>query len=134
MHQILLNWSHLGSSIAERSQLECYYCNPEALCSIPWQPLARFVLGSPKFNSLVMPVNSQLVCLWPVRILNHDCFVYFSYLFLPFSICWVTIYNVNCWVTSNIIVLPLQSHLFSFNILHLLISCCVLLLSGVDVS
>ena len=80
----------------------------------PMATAGRFVLGSPKFNSLVMPVNSQLVCLWPVGILNHDCFVYFSYLFLPFSICWVTIYNVNCWVTSNIIVLPLQSHLFSF--------------------
>ena len=79
----------------------------------PMATAGRFVLGSPKFNSLVMPVNSQLVCLWPVGILNHDCFVYFSYLFLPFSICWATIYNVNCWVTSNIIVLPLQSHLFS---------------------
>ena len=89
------------------------------------------------WHSLVMPVNSQLVCLWPVGILNHDCFVYFSYLFLPFSILWATMYNVNCWVTSNYCITPTKSSFFilcKFNILHLLISCRVLLLSGVDVS
>ena len=29
-------------------------------------------LGSPKFKSLAKLVNSQLVCLWPVGILNND--------------------------------------------------------------
>lgn len=112
MHQILLNWSHLGSSIAERWQFECWNCNLEALSSIPRQPLARFVLGSPKFYSLVMPVNSQLVFLWPVGSLNHDSFVYFSYLFLPSVFC-----GPQCTMQTAglpVIVLCLQSHLFSF--------------------
>ena len=37
---------------------------------VPLRPLARFVRGSPWFNSWAALVQSQLVCLLPVGILN----------------------------------------------------------------
>ena len=43
--------------------------------------LAGFVLCSPKFKSLAMLVNSQLVCLRPVGILSHIMF-HLSYWFI----------------------------------------------------
>ena len=45
--------------------------------------------GSPEFKSSAMPVNSQLVCLRPVGILNlvmWDLIIYFMYLLGPASI------------------------------------------------
>jgi len=35
-------------------------------------------LGSPEFKSSATLVNSQLVCLWPVGILNMQCYVQFE--------------------------------------------------------
>ena len=46
--------------------LERRTCNLEAQLS----PLAEFVHGSPEFKASAMLVNSQLVCLWPVGIVN----------------------------------------------------------------
>ena len=46
--------------------------------------------GSPEFKSLAMPVNSQLVCLWPVGILNNIMFSlsdWFQLFLGPISIC-----------------------------------------------
>ena len=47
--------------------LERRACNLKA----PLSPLAEFVHGSPEFKSPTMLVNSQLVCLRPVGILNR---------------------------------------------------------------
>ena len=49
---------------------------------IPFWPLADVVLGSPEFNFLATLVNSELVCLLPVGILNQGMFIYmYHYLF-----------------------------------------------------
>ena len=45
---------------------ERWTCNSE----VPLCPLAGFVLGSSEFKSSATLVNSQLVCLLPVGILN----------------------------------------------------------------
>jgi len=47
-------------------------------------PLAGFVFGNPKFKSLATLVNSQLVCLQPVGILNPVMFN-LNYLFQAFA-------------------------------------------------
>ena len=41
-------------------------------------PLVEFVPGSPWFNFAAALVNSQLVCLRPVGILNSCCFMFCS--------------------------------------------------------
>ena len=43
---------------------------------IPFLPLTDVALGSPEFNLSAMLVNSQLVCLPPVGILNLVMFIY----------------------------------------------------------
>ena len=42
---------------------------------IPFRPLADVILRSPEFNFSAMLVNSQLVCLVPVGILNLVMFI-----------------------------------------------------------
>ena len=49
---------------------------------IPFWPLADVVLGSPEFNFSAALVNSQLVCLPPVGILNSLCYIYNVWLFI----------------------------------------------------
>ena len=55
-------------------------------------------LGSPGLRSSAMLINSQLVCLWPVGILDNVMFN-LNYLFqlfaLPTSICGITLARVN---------------------------------------
>lgn len=65
-------------SVTER--LEHWNCNSEALGSIPPPPiaLAGFVLVSPEFNSSVVLVNSQLVCVRPVD--SKPCYDYFHWI------------------------------------------------------
>ena len=41
----------------------------------PFRPLADVVIGSPEFNFSAALVNSQLVCLQPVGILNLAMFI-----------------------------------------------------------
>ena len=48
-------------------------------------PLTGFVHGSPEFKSSATLVNSQLVCLLPVGILNPAIYVGFNYLFHVFA-------------------------------------------------
>ena len=54
----------------------CWTCNPAVPGQVLLWPLAGFVLCGPEFKSSAMLVNSQLVCLWAVEILNmmilHD--------------------------------------------------------------
>ena len=52
---------------------------------IPFWPLADVVLGTPEFNFLATLVNSQLVCLPPVGILNLVMFI------------WILIYSCLHW-------------------------------------
>ena len=90
----------MGGSVAER--LERWNCNPEAPGLITAQTArAGFVHGNPEFKSSASLVNSQLVCLWPVRILNppgqnenywfySNCFtpvVYLKLFYLFLSVC-----------------------------------------------
>ena len=63
-----------------------------------WTP-AGVVLGSPEFNSSVVLVNSQRVCLRRVGILTG--YVYLKYLFLSLFVG----HNVNYRVTSNCVIL-----------------------------
>ena len=60
--------------------LERRPCNLEA----PLNPLPEFVYGSPKFKASAMLLNSQLVCLWPVGIVNPVKFN-LNYLFQVFA-------------------------------------------------
>ena len=69
---------HLAGSVAE--WLERQIWNRRSRVQIPFWPLADVVLGSPKFKFSSMLVNSQLVCLPPVGILNQVMFIY-HYLF-----------------------------------------------------
>ena len=48
----------------------------------PW-PLSGFVLGSHKSKSLIIAINSQLVCLLPVGILNPLVPIVIKINFLP---------------------------------------------------
>ena len=68
--------------MAER--LERWTCNWEAPSSSPPLPLAGFFHSSPEFKSLTTLVNSQLVCLRLVGILNPIMFD-LNYLFQPFA-------------------------------------------------
>ena len=52
------------------AQLERWTCNSEASSSSPARSLVGFFLASHEFKSLTTLANSQLVCLWPIRILN----------------------------------------------------------------
>ena len=61
--QVTTRW--VRGSVAE--WLEYWTCNPEVP---PW-PLAGIFLGGPEFKYSRKLVNSQLVCLLPVGILNH---------------------------------------------------------------
>ena len=60
--------------------LERRTCNLAA----PLNPLPEFVYGSPEFKASAMLVNSQLVCLWPVGIVNPVKFN-LNYLFQVFA-------------------------------------------------
>ena len=60
--------------------LERRTCNLGA----PLSPLAEFVHGSPEFKVSAMLVNSQLVCLLPVGIVNPVKFN-LNYLFQAFA-------------------------------------------------
>ena len=51
-------------------QLELWTCNSEASSSSPTLITCWFFLASHEFKSLTTLANSQLVCLWPIRILN----------------------------------------------------------------
>ena len=55
-----------------------------SLVRVPLWPLARFVYGTPEFKSSATLVNSQLVCLRPVGILNNVMFN-LNYLFQLFE-------------------------------------------------
>ena len=59
-----------GGSMAE--QLDCQACNNVTSCCNHYLELFQ---GSPEFNSSIMLVNSQLVCLLPVGILNLLCYI-----------------------------------------------------------
>ena len=61
---------------------ERWTCNSEAPSSSP--ALTGFVHGSPEFKTSTMLVNSQLVCLPPVGILNPVKFN-LNYLFQAFA-------------------------------------------------
>ena len=67
--------------------LDLQFGGPE-FTSRPDRPLAGFVLDNPDLSSTT-PVNSQLVCIRPVGILNPIMFsliIYFRHLFFPTSI------------------------------------------------
>lgn len=76
----------------------------------PW-PLAEFVLDRPKFYSSATPLNSQLVCPWPVGILV---------IMLMSVICFCPYFQAirswNYWIPIPVKVSPLQriEHLFIF--------------------
>ena len=56
-------------------EVEFNYDFRRSRVQIPFSPLADVVLGSPEFNLSVTLVNSQLVCLPPVGILNLVVFI-----------------------------------------------------------
>ena len=73
---------------------------------IPFWPPADVVLGSPEFNFSSTLVNSQLVCLTPVGILNLVMFIY-HYLFIlvlknPSGEWHLHIYTVKSQLVSSI--------------------------------
>ena len=55
---------------------------------IPFRPLANVVLSSPEFNSSAALVNSKLVCLLPVGVLNLVMFSCDEYLFIIVCLYW----------------------------------------------
>ena len=65
-------WRH----VQPKNSYICWGSAAEWLLRRIWNPLADIVLGSPEFNFLATLVNSQLVCLPPVGILNQVMFIW----------------------------------------------------------
>ena len=63
-------------------QLEHWTCNSEASSSSPTLIARWFFLASHEFKSLTTLANSQLVHLWPIRILNPFTCMFDSNLFV----------------------------------------------------
>ena len=66
-------WETSGGSLAER--LERRICNSEAPSSSPALTAHWICSRQSRVQVLAMLVNSQLVCLWPVGILQFELFV-----------------------------------------------------------
>ena len=63
-----------GGSMAEWLEREIYLKSSRSRAQIPFWPLADVVLCSPGFNISSMLINSQLICLPPVEIVNRVMF------------------------------------------------------------
>ena len=79
LYQVTLGEAAWGGSVAE--WLERRIEIRRSRVQIPFWPLADVALGSPEFNFSSTLVNSQLVCLPPVGILNQVMFIYHYNLF-----------------------------------------------------
>ena len=80
-------WVYYPSSVVRRQHgraVRALDWQFEGSSSSPALTVARFVYGSPEFKSLTTLVNSQLICLWLVGVLNPVMFD-LNYLFQSFA-------------------------------------------------